>query len=114
MNCRVVSTLPTSTTNITGFFIIARGFSLTNESTIARLTISQFQTATFFVFLIIFGVRRLVAAFCCWLLNSQTECFDLGSIPSGDKSPHSISKLLSRVHQQMLDDRSQAERREKC
>src|ERR1035441_10074907 len=35
----VVMTAPTSTTNITGFFIMARGFSLTNESLTARLTI---------------------------------------------------------------------------
>src|ERR1035438_9881750 len=35
----VVITAPTSTTNITGFFIIARGFSLTNESPMARFTI---------------------------------------------------------------------------
>ena len=35
----VVISAPTSTTNITGFFIISRGFSLTNESPIARFTI---------------------------------------------------------------------------
>ena len=29
---------PTSTTNITGFFIMVRGFSLRNESAMARLT----------------------------------------------------------------------------
>src|SRR5579863_3467462 len=35
----VVITAPTSTTNMTGFFIMVRGFSLTNESPMARLTI---------------------------------------------------------------------------
>ena len=34
----VVMTAPTSTTNITGFFIMVRGLSLTNESVMARLT----------------------------------------------------------------------------
>jgi hypothetical protein len=34
-----VSTAPTSTTNMTGFFARVIGFSLTNESTIARRTI---------------------------------------------------------------------------
>src|ERR1035441_984912 len=35
----VVMAAPTSTTNITGFFIMVRGFSLTNESLSARFTI---------------------------------------------------------------------------
>src|SRR5580704_2530416 len=34
----VVSTAPTSTTNITGFFASVTGFSLTNESMMARRT----------------------------------------------------------------------------
>ena len=36
---RVVMAAPTSTTNMTGFFIMSRGFSLKNESPMARLTI---------------------------------------------------------------------------
>src|SRR5580704_6345774 len=35
----VVMTAPTSTTNITGFFIMMRGFSLRKESPMARFTI---------------------------------------------------------------------------
>src|ERR1019366_9163476 len=35
----VVIAAPTSTTNMTGFFIMVRGFSLTNESLSARFTI---------------------------------------------------------------------------
>jgi redox-sensitive bicupin YhaK (pirin superfamily) len=34
----VVMAAPTSTTNMTGFFIMVRGFSLTNESRMARFT----------------------------------------------------------------------------
>src|SRR6516225_7882130 len=34
----VVTAAPTSTTNITGFFIMVRGFSLRTESAMARLT----------------------------------------------------------------------------
>jgi len=50
MSCNVVKTLPTSTTNITGFFIIVRGFNLTNESMIARLMIRASQIEIFFDF----------------------------------------------------------------
>ena len=39
----VVATLPTSTTNMTGFFIMLRGFSFTNESSVARRTIFRSQ-----------------------------------------------------------------------
>src|ERR1700686_5683783 len=39
----VVATLPTSTTNITGFFIMFRGSSLTRESKAARRTIFMSQ-----------------------------------------------------------------------
>src|SRR5712692_2656447 len=38
-NSSVVSTAPTSTTNMTGFFTMMRGCSFANESTIARITI---------------------------------------------------------------------------
>ena len=41
----VVITLPISTTNITGLPIILRGFSFTNESQTACLTIFHSQTA---------------------------------------------------------------------
>src|SRR5438477_8241390 len=42
-----VSTLPTSTTNITGFLIIQRGFSLRKESISAWPTICEFQRLVF-------------------------------------------------------------------
>src|SRR5579859_1083655 len=38
-NSIVVKTAPTSTTNMTGFFTMMRGWSFANESTIARITI---------------------------------------------------------------------------
>src|SRR2546428_634995 len=41
----VVTTLPISTTNITGFAIIFFGFSFNSESQMARLTIFHSQTA---------------------------------------------------------------------
>jgi hypothetical protein len=44
-NNTVVITLPTSTTNMTGFPIILRGFSLTSASTMARRTIFHSQMA---------------------------------------------------------------------
>ncbi len=43
----VVSTLPTSTTNITGFLTIQRGSSLRTESKNACLTICEFQRPFF-------------------------------------------------------------------
>ncbi len=45
----VVRRLPTSTTNITGFFAIVFGWSLVNESRTAALTIAGFQMEIVFV-----------------------------------------------------------------
>jgi hypothetical protein len=45
-------TLPISTTNMTGFFIIVRGFSLVNASTNARRTIFVSQRERLRVFAI--------------------------------------------------------------
>ena len=47
-------TLPISTTNITGFFIIACGLSFTSESTSARRTICVSQSERLRVFAIYF------------------------------------------------------------
>ncbi len=49
MSSAEVSTLPTSTTNITGFLIIQRGFNLRTESISAGPTICEFQRLVFFV-----------------------------------------------------------------
>ena len=76
-----VSTAPTSTTNITGFFISVRGFSFTNDS----------HTAVHHNFLSPAGLF-------------SSACF----------SGHRHLKHLSCVHQQMFQNRSQAQRREKC
>jgi hypothetical protein len=76
-----VITAPTSTTNITGFFISVRGFNFTNESQHARLAISASQIdLLFFVWAVMFSF---------------------------------ISESLSRIHQQVLQDRAKAERGEK-
>src|SRR4029453_1696774 len=89
ISCRVVKTLPTSTTNMTGLPIIFFGFSFLNESTIARLTICAFQIAFFLVVVVI--VSRLV----------------LGLWPSE-------SKRFPCLHQQVLNDWSEAQCREEC
>src|ERR1019366_1589574 len=71
-------TAPISTTNITGFFISVRGFSLMNESRSAPLTIPPVHID--FLFSLVFIVA---------------------------------SENLSGVHQQVFENRTQAERREK-
>src|SRR6266849_1592490 len=75
----VVSAVPTSTTNITGFFISVRGLSFKAESQTARPTIPEVQ-------------RDFIASF--------------------DLSFMMVSKRFPRVHQQMLQNRTEAERRE--
>src|ERR1700751_2071487 len=45
----VVKTAPTSTTNITGFLIIVRGFSLRNESTMARVRMALSASDCFLI-----------------------------------------------------------------
>src|SRR3977135_3044943 len=75
------SAAPTSTTNITGFFMSVRGFSFAKESHIARLAISASQIdLPFFV----------------WAVMSSSS-----------------SESLARVHQQVLQYRTQAEGGEK-
>src|SRR5208282_1678336 len=76
----LVTTAPTSTTNMTGFFTIFRGSSLTNESRTARRRMP--------------GSVSALARECDVLLMKSSE-------------------NLPRVHQQMLENRSQAQRREK-
>src|SRR5262245_3116951 len=77
----VVMTLPTSTTNMTGFFIIVMGFSFRIESNAARVTIfgSQIEIA--------FSLAMI------WILNFQIS--NLEGLPG--------------VHQEMLHDRTQAQ-----
>src|ERR1700674_5754884 len=77
----VSSAAPTSTTNITGFFMSVRGFSFANESHIARLAISASQIDLLF--------------FICAVMSSTP------------------SKSLARIHQQVLQNRTQAEGGEK-
>src|SRR6185503_18546841 len=104
-SCRVVNTLPTSTTNMTGLPIILRGFSFLNESTIARLTICAFQIAFFLGLLVIlFGA-------CCWTSPFQNvlplECADQSALWSGcDLSQPSLTGVLARVGRQDAADQS--------
>src|SRR5580704_4205447 len=74
-----VMTAPTSTTNITGFLIIMRGFSFQKESTIA--------------------LRSILAS-----ANELLFAWGAGVIGS--------SKTLSGIHQQVLQNWAEAERRE--
>src|SRR6266404_2808830 len=118
INCKVVRTLPTSTTNMTGLPIILRGFNLTNESTIARLTIFTFQIACVFVFSIMcfrrlglwslaFGLGSLVLEFCVPASKSLRVARETKTKVQRPKT--SISKRFSCLHQQMLNNWSQAQ-----
>src|ERR1700722_6025065 len=99
----VVITEPISTTNITGFFINVRGFSLMNESRSAPLIIPPVQSDFF--------------------LRSRETTLWLGSgMFAGDDAFCSsvicvvmvASENLSGVHQHLLENRTQAQGREKC
>src|SRR6266511_1261482 len=124
ISCSVVKTLPTSTTNMTGLPIILRGFSFLNELVTARLTICVFQIAFFFVWpLILFLHSSLALDFGLWSL-----VFGLSSLRSvrrvtrvqianKDQSPKTQDRLSKRfpcIHQQVLNNWSQAQYREKC
>src|SRR5438045_4168796 len=94
---------------------MARGFNLINESAIARLTITQFHTAIFFVFLIMIiwsaaTCRRFLTNHLNFTIGART----FNHFQSGDKSPHSKSESLPRVHQEVFDNWSQAQHREEC
>src|SRR5262245_47375038 len=84
----VVRTLPTSTTNITGFPIILIGFSLMNESISARR--------------MIFGSQMVIVLCFAICIVSRSYCL----------RARRCLKRLSRVHQQMLDNRPQTQRGE--
>src|SRR5689334_2959102 len=84
----VVSRATISTTNITGFFIINLGSSLTKESRIAGITIfGSSMVAT--------GIR---------LLGLWTGSMDV--------TPKNRSEYVSGGHREVLDDGSERERRE--
>src|SRR5579875_773576 len=87
MSSAVVSRLPTSTTNITGFFTIQRGLSLRTESTSACVTI--------------FASHNL-------FFSDIASCFlsSLSLVPCLEQPPC--------FQQQVLQNRPQAERREEC
>src|SRR5581483_10513264 len=57
----VVITLPTSTTNMTGFLIIVTGFSLRRESTPARDMIFGSQIEIVFSLAIVFSERSAIS-----------------------------------------------------
>src|SRR6266853_367410 len=87
-NRAVVTTLPTSTTNITGFFIMVRGSSLTTASTSARRMILASHKLLLF-----FSAMFFFRKFCLRKLCS--ECFPCH-------------------HQQVFKYRSQTKSREEC
>src|ERR1700691_437125 len=85
---KVVTTLPTSTTNMTGFFIMVRGSSLTTESTSARR--------------MIFTSHKLLLFFSAILCLRK---------PASDRS---ASESLACHHEQVFQYGPQTECREKC
>src|SRR5579871_3762779 len=96
---------PTSTTNITGFFIIRRGCSLTNESRIARFTMGGSNSG------------RPRAAFLEISSGSVAkEDADGGSttgIILAPDSRHQEGKQFSVHHQEVFHNRPQRKRRKK-
>src|ERR1700690_4114918 len=92
---------PISTTNITGFFMSVRGLSFLNESRTAPPTIPPVQRDC---------LRSRVSAL---KLESGTFTGDVTFSGSIDCVVMGSSKHLSGVHQQVLEDRAQAERGEK-
>src|SRR6202035_5646235 len=80
----VSSAAPTSTTNITGFFMSVRGFSLANESQNARVAIFASQIDLLFFFVWVWAVIFSISL-----------------------------ESLARIHQQVFQNRAQAEGGEK-
>src|SRR5579862_6797079 len=95
MRSTVVITAPTSTTNITGFFISVRGLSFTTQSHKARVTIPEVQ-------------RDFLAG--VLFISPPGVCVDSGSIVIAVLI-RIASENLSGMHQQVLQNRAQAERR---
>src|SRR5215468_9055240 len=93
----VVSAAPTSTTNITGFFATWRGFSLRNDSFVARLTISGSNRG------------RVRTPF---EMSSVASVFALSLGSCGGAVTVAISKHLSVQHLKMLNDRPKRKSRE--
>src|ERR1700730_3188672 len=84
-----VSVATTSTTNITGFLAISRGSSFVRAEPIAGNTIFGSSIAET-------GTR-----FCSFMTSMEV-------------TPNDRSEQGAGVHRQMLDDRAERERREKC
>src|SRR5262245_52778775 len=100
MTNTVVKAAPTSTTNITGFFATAIGFSFVNDSLIARLRISGSKGERARTPLeMSCAPSGLISDFVCLCCRGGTVAVD-------------ISKHLSIQHLEMLDNWAQRERRE--
>src|SRR5438477_7263976 len=96
----VVITLPISTTNMTGFPIILRGFNFRNASQTARLTIFHSQVAFFLRFI----------GDCPRRIDCTSGAAGRSVVTVIEKVP---LKSLAGGHQQMLKDRTKAQGREK-
>src|ERR1700730_10394115 len=107
MTKTVVNAAPTSTTNITGFFTTILGFSLRNDSLIARLRISESNS----------GRARTPREMSC-----GPSCFvsclrSSGGAPRVDIFNSSFvisSEQLSVQHLEVFNNWAQRERREIC
>src|SRR5208283_4066297 len=123
----VESTLPTSTTNITGFLAIQRGSSLRNASTSAWAMISVFQRLFFSSMMVRFRIvqmqcqNQLINLLGAPGLDFQTwdtmnsGCPTLAAtlfLPLGWETTNQPLEQHPRVQLQVLQNRSQAQRRE--
>src|SRR5579871_550123 len=102
----VVSAAPTSTTNMTGFFINVTGFSLPNEARMARPTISRSnrgrERASFL------GSSEVGSSCGTWGVTGPVVTVDI-------LKPHwrqNHGKEPAALHQEVLDNRAERKNRE--
>ena len=95
----VVTTAPTSTTNITGFFISVRGFSFFTESHNAPLTIPPVHSDFFGRFGLSLPLFGILIASGVIVISALI---------------YLSSEYFSRMQQQVLQNRPQAQRRKEC
>src|SRR5262245_41504259 len=103
-----VITLPISTTNITGFFIIVTGFSLLKESPIAREMIFASQMEIAFSLAIVFSKFKLESLPCVHqeMLHNRAKAQDREKGQSTDNQDHAHQKR----REERCRDRERAER----
>src|ERR1700688_2985386 len=104
MASTVVITAPTSTTNITGFFIMVRGLSLMMESVTARLTIGGSNSGRERAPRFGIKVTASTGAGGAWFEGSISGMVRLDIVI--------LAPEFALHHQEVLDNRTQRKRRE--